>query len=86
MQTWRIDLWAQQVKEEGGMNSESSTDMHTLPCIKQTAGGKLLCNTGCSAGSSVITSRVGMGGVGGRLRREGIHAYSQLIHVLYRKT
>lgn len=32
-----------------GTNGESSTNIHTLPCIKQTAGEKLLCNSGSPA-------------------------------------
>ena len=31
---------------EGGMTRESSTNIYTLPTIKQTASGKLLHNTG----------------------------------------
>lgn len=36
---------------EGGgrTNGESSTDMYTLPSVKQAASGKPLCNTGSSA-------------------------------------
>ena len=29
-----------------GTNGESSTNIDTLPCIKQTAGKKLVCNSG----------------------------------------
>ena len=29
-----------------GTNGESSTNIDTLPCIKQTAGEKLVCNSG----------------------------------------
>ena len=32
-------------ERDGGMNWESGIDIYTLPCVKQTAGGKLLCNT-----------------------------------------
>ena len=37
------------------MNWDSSTDMYTLPCVKQPASGKPLCNTGNSAWCSVMT-------------------------------
>ena len=46
------------------MNEESSIDIYK-PCVKQTASGKLLYNTGSSAWCS------GMGGVGGWGVREG---------------
>ena len=35
-------------KGEGGMDWESSIDIHTLPCVKQIANEKLLYNTGSS--------------------------------------
>ena len=38
-----------------GTNRESSIDMCTLSCVKQTANGKLLSNTGSSAQHSVTT-------------------------------
>ena len=38
-----------------GPNGESSVDIDTLPCVKQTASGKLLYSTGCSAQGSVMT-------------------------------
>ena len=42
--------------EEGcEMNKESRTDIYTLPCVKQPASGKPLCNTGTSAWCSVAT-------------------------------
>ena len=34
---------------ERGMNGESSTDTYTPSCVRQTAGGKLLHNTGSPA-------------------------------------
>ena len=34
---------------------ESSIDIYILPCVKQTASGKLLSGTGSSAGCSVTT-------------------------------
>ena len=39
----------------GGTNGESSTETYTLPHVKQTARGKLLCNTGGSTPCSVTT-------------------------------
>ena len=40
---------------EGETNRESSIDIYTLLCVKQTAIGKLLCSTGSSNGCSVMT-------------------------------
>ena len=40
---------------EGGTNWESSSDILPLPCVKQMAGGKLLCNAGSSAQCPVMT-------------------------------
>ena len=41
---------------EGGMNSESSFEIYTLPCVKQIAGEKLLYNNiGSPALCSVVT-------------------------------
>ena len=34
---------------EGGMNWEISTDIYILPCVKQTASGKLLYSPGSPA-------------------------------------
>ena len=62
-------------EKEGGRNGESSTDVHTLPCLTQLARGKLLCNTGGSAQCSVRTQRGGKGGVRGRLKRERTYVY-----------
>lgn len=48
------------------MSSESkigSTDIYTLPCVKQMASEKLLYSTGSSAWCSVITER-GWDGMG----------------------
>ena len=42
------------------MNEESSIDIYK-PCVKQTASGKLLYNTGSSAWCSGMTRRDGMG-------------------------
>ena len=44
--------------------------VYTLPCVKQTASGKLLHNTGSSAQCSAMTYRGGMG-VGEREVQEG---------------
>ena len=38
--------WATAGEGEGGTNWESSTDRCTLPCVRQTASGKLLLSTG----------------------------------------
>ena len=40
--------------KEGGMNWESSTDIYTLPCVKQIASGKLPYNIESSAWSPVM--------------------------------
>ena len=50
------------------MNWEIRTDTYTLPSVKQTAHGKLLYSTGCSAQCSAMTKR---GGMGGREVQEG---------------
>ena len=55
----------------GGTNWESSNDVNTLPCVKQTASRKLLYNTGNSTRCSVTTRTGGMGAAGGRLKWEG---------------
>ena len=56
------------------------TDMYTLPCVKQAASGKLVCNTETSAHCSGMTSR---GGDGGREVQEGrdicIHVADSLL-------
>ena len=39
------------------MNWESSTDIYTLSCVKQRAGGKLLHRTGSSAWHSVMMQK-----------------------------
>ena len=41
-------------EREGGTNWESSSNIYTLPCVKWTAGGKLLHSTGSSAQCSVM--------------------------------
>ena len=52
-------------KEEVGTNWESSTDVYTLPGIKQITGGRLVYSTGHSAQCSVMTWRGGIGGAVG---------------------
>ena len=44
-------MWTQWAEGEGGMNSESSTDIHTLSCVKQRASGKLLIAQGAQLGA-----------------------------------
>ena len=58
---------------EGELNWESSTDINTLPCVKQKARGELLRSTGSSAQCSVMTQRHEMG-EGGRSKRDGIYS------------
>ena len=41
----RSHMWEGEVE----MNCKSRTDMYTLPCVKQIASGKLLCDTGSLA-------------------------------------
>ena len=59
---------------ESGINREVGTDIHTLPCIKQTASGKLLYSSGSSAWCSVVIWSGGMGG--GREAKEGGGIYT----------
>ena len=68
--------------EVGKMNWEIRTDIHTLPCVKQIASGKLLYNMGSSAQCSGMTQQNGMRVVGGRFRRQGTHVHLWLIHVV----
>ena len=42
-------------KGEDGVITESSTEPCTLPYVKHTASGKVLCNTGSSTWCSVTT-------------------------------
>ena len=55
--------------------------MHTLPRVKQTPSGNLLCSTGSSAQGSVMTQMGGMG-VGGTLKKKEIYVYLWLIHAV----
>ena len=41
--------------EEDEMNQESSIDIYIPPCIKLTANGKMVYNTGSPAQCSVMT-------------------------------
>ena len=69
-------------ERDGGMNWESGIDIYTLPCVKQTAGGKLLHSTGSSAQCTVM-----MGvGMAGEFRREGIHVYNGRFALQYSRT
>ena len=45
----------QQGKEGVGVNGESSTDVYARSCVRQMAGGQLLCDPGRPAGHSVMT-------------------------------
>ena len=49
-----------------------------MPPARQTASRKLPYSTGSSTQGSVMTGGVGQG-MGGRLKREGVYAYIQLI-------
>ena len=46
---------------EGGMNGESNMETYTLPYVKLTASGTLLCDAGSLAWYSVMASRAGLG-------------------------
>lgn len=65
--------------KEGGMNSESSIETHSLPCVKQLVAGQRLHTRGNSA---VLRGDPG-GGWGGQgaLRREGACVHTQLVHL-----
>ena len=57
------------------MNEENSIDIYK-PCVKQTASGKLLYNTGSSAWCFGMTRRDRMGvRVGGGFEKEVMYAY-----------
>ena len=76
-----MDLWTRrgwQWEGEHGTNSESSSDVYTLPDVKYTGGGKMLYSRGNSAWCSAMTSGVD-GECGERLQREGymcVYIYS----------
>ena len=62
---------------EGGTSWENSIGIYILPRVKQTAGGKLLYNTGSWAWCSVITQVGGMGEAGGlRERHMCVHTHT----------
>ena len=74
VQMYRMDLWTYRGKEERRI--QSTTDIYTLPCVKQMPSGKLLYNMGSSAWCSVAAQIDGIRGwVGRRLKREGIYVY-----------
>ena len=60
-QTQGTDLRTQMGKERAGRTG-SSSDIYTLPCVKQRACGKLLYSIGSSTRCSVMTPMSGMGG------------------------
>lgn len=62
------------------MNWKTRFDTYTPSQVKQIYSRNLLCNTGSSAGCFVITYRGGMGRVGGRFKRVGIHVHVWLTH------
>ena len=59
---------------------ESSTDTYTRPRAEWRASGKWPYGTVSSVKCSVMTQGVEWGCVGGRLKREGLNVYIQLIH------
>ena len=62
------------------LNWEINTEIHTSPCVKQIANGKLLYNTRNSACCSVKTWRSRMGWeLGRRFKREETYAYPWLV-------
>ena len=61
-------------EKEHGVNWDSIINIHTLPCIKKIASGKLLYSTGSSAWCSMITYMGGMGS-GREVQEEGIYVY-----------
>ena len=64
---------------EYGTNRENNLKTHTLPYVKQTAGGKLLYNTGSLTLRSVTTQKAGtVSGVGGRGQRYTYGCFTQL--------
>ena len=56
---------------EGGTNQGSSTDIYTLPCVKQAASRKLLYSRGSSAWCPAMTWRGGMVGDGREVQEGG---------------
>ena len=75
MQMQRMEMWTPWGRETvGGVESVPLTC--TVPCIKQTAGGRLLYSTRSSARSSVMTYKGGWGWEGGSRAREYMYTYS----------
>ena len=58
---------------EGGRNGESSLDKYTLACVKQVAGGELLCATGKPSLALCDDPERRGGRRGGRLQREELY-------------
>ena len=56
---------------KSGMNWESSINIHTLPYVKEKAGGNLLYSTGNLAWCSVVAYYGGMRGEGVMFKKEG---------------
>ena len=66
------------------MNWEIGIDMHSLPCVKQIARGKLLDQTGSSAWCSVTTWGEGGGGwEEGPRRRDYMRTYTDTADSLH---
>ena len=58
-----VENWLNTVGEgESEMSWASTTNTHTLACVKQTVSGKLLSNTGSPAWCFVMAERGEMGG------------------------
>ena len=79
LEKWCWQEWTQRGKERVGQ-LESSTNIYTLPSIKQTASGKLLHNTGSSTQCSVMMRGAGWGG-GWQEVQEGEDICILMIHV-----
>ena len=75
MQTQRMDMQTQWGEGEGRTHWKNTTDIDTLPCIKERASGKLPYSTGASAWCSVMTQRAGRGGEGRFKGREYMYTY-----------
>ena len=58
-----------------GVNWEIGSDIDTLPCVKQGAGGNLLYSTGAQLLPRWLPGGVGWGS-GGRCKREGTSVYT----------
>ena len=65
---------------EGGLRAESNADTCTLPCVKYTAHGNLLCDSGNSNWGSVTTKWGGMRRGGREVQGGGDIRYPRLIH------